>query len=99
MRSSNPWSCFSPFLDQLRFKAAVAISRDLQRYVSVNGAHRLGTFAIAGVAGVLAVSGMFGVAQVGRHLGFPGPFGQALGQLLEQTALAEDIVRAGAARQ
>ena len=60
---------FFALFDQLRFKGAFAIPRDLQRYVSVNGAHRLGTFAIAGVAGVLAVGGMFGVAQVGRLRG------------------------------
>lgn len=71
------------FFDQLWFEAAVALPGGLLRDIPVNGTHRLGTFAITGVTGVLAVAGMFGVAQVCRHLGFQVSLGKALGELLK----------------
>ncbi len=90
---------FLALFDQHGVEGAIAITGHLQLDIPVNRAHRLAAFAIAGVAGVLAIARVLGIAQVSGHLSIKGSFGDTLSQLFEQAALAEDVFRTGAAGQ
>src|ERR1700737_547661 len=80
-----------PLTDNLRFVAAVAITRRLQRYLPKIPLQRLGGRAIARVAAVVACRVMLLIAQVVGHLGLHGPLQQRFGQLLQQTVFAYDV--------
>jgi len=72
------------FGDDLRFKTAVPITRNLDRQFAEIALERLLALAVAGISGRVHNGIMPGMPQVFGQLGFQGPFDQGFGQLLGQ---------------
>ena len=77
----------------LRLKAGVPITGDINGQLAKVAFEGLFAFAVAGVASGVGHAGVFGVAQVLGHLGLQGPLDQALGQLLEQAVFSDEVFR------
>jgi hypothetical protein len=88
-----------PFGDDLRLKAAIAVARhrDLDR--SVIADHGLARIPVAAVAAAAAGRVALLVSQMLAQFGAERPFQQALLKFLEQTLLAEQILRRAVALQ
>ena len=65
---------------------------DLDRQIAFVVLERLGGLAVATVAAVPAIGGMFLVAEMIGELGFQDPFGHALLHALEQAVFAEEVL-------
>src|SRR5690349_10933228 len=88
-----------PLGDNLRLKAAVAVARnrDLDRPILTH--HGLARIAVAAVAAAAPVRGAFLVSQMIAQLGAECAFQKPLLQLLEQSFLAEQVLRRAIALQ
>lgn len=87
---SKPWGCFSPFLTGIGVKCYSDHGVPPTRYLSGQSVPSFAVV-ITGIAGVLAIGLMLGIAEVSGHIGIEGASGDTRGQLLEQAALAEDV--------
>src|SRR5262249_54014479 len=81
----------SPFLDELRIELPVAVSRDLDRDLSLLASEYLARFAVAGVTGVLSFRRALLVAEMMSHLSIQDSFDEGFGELLEETALSKQV--------
>ena len=77
----------------LGLKAGVPVTGDVDGQLTKVAFERLFAFAVAGVASGVGHAGVLGVAKVLGHLGLQGALDQALGQLLEQAVLANEVFR------
>ena len=77
----------------LRLKAGVAVTWDIDGQLAKVAFEGLFAFAVAGVASGIGHVGIFGVAQVLGHLGFQGALDQTFGQLLEQAVFSDEVFR------
>src|SRR5215468_2180657 len=79
------------FLDELRIELPVAVTRDLDRDLALLAFERLARLAIAGIAGVLSFRRVLLVTEMMSHLSIQDPFDEGFGELLEQTALSNQV--------
>jgi hypothetical protein len=77
----------------LRLKAGVAITGDINGQLAKVAFEGLFAFAVAGIASGVGHAGIFGVTQVLGHLGFQSALHKALGKLFEQAVLANKVFR------
>src|SRR5262245_4065394 len=69
-------------LDELRIKLSIAVTRDLDRDLTLFAFERFARLAVAGIAGVLSFGRVFLVAEMMSHLSVQDPFNQGFGELL-----------------
>src|SRR5262247_1107698 len=89
--SSNPLEAGLPLLDLLRIELPVAVPRDPDRDLTLLAFERLARLAVAGIAGVLSFRRVLLVTEMMSHLSVQDPFYEGFGELLEQTALTEQV--------
>src|SRR5262249_2365885 len=80
-------------LDELRIELAVAVPRDLDRDLSLLALECLARFAVAGIAGVFSLGRVLLVGEMMGQLSLQDSFNQGFGELLEEAALAEQVLR------
>jgi len=83
-----------PLLDHLRLKGAEPVPGNGQFHRPILAQHRLGTVAIAVIAGGRGRRPLpLGIAQMGTQLGVQQPFNQPLAQTVKRPARSKDIIR------
>src|SRR5262249_10635737 len=80
-----------PLFAELRLQLSLAVPRHPDRDLSLLALERLTRLAVARVAGVLSFRRVLLVAEMMRQLSVLDPFDERLGELLEQTALTEQV--------
>lgn len=79
--------------DERRLEGAAPVAGDADGDVAVLALERLGGMAVAGGARAAAVGSMLLVAEVVGHLAFEGTLDEASGELVEEAALGEELLR------
>ena len=77
--------------DQLRLEVTVSIAGNVDGDVTLVAFEGFAAGAIAGIATATAIGSVFLVAQVVSHFSLEDTLNQVLGQLFQQTILAEEI--------
>jgi hypothetical protein len=84
-----------PLLDDLRFEGAFAVAGHDDLHRTDVGEYGLASFAVAGVAAVLADRIVLVIAELVGDLALQGGLQQPLGQLLQQPALTGQLQTLG----
>jgi len=79
--------------DDLRLKAALAVTGDFDRQFAKLTLECLVTYAVSGVAGRIGNGFMFAMPKVGFHLGLQCALNDSFRKLLEQAMFANQVVR------
>jgi hypothetical protein len=77
----------------LRLKAGMSVTGDINGQLAKVAFEGLFAFAVTGIASGISHAGILGVPQVLGHLRFQSALDEALGQLLEQAVLADEVFR------
>jgi len=80
------------FLNQLWFKVAISVTRNLNWQLTKLTFQRFATTAIAGVAGGIADGFMTAMTKVVFHLGLKRTFNDGFSQLFENSILTEQVL-------